>query len=131
MKGIRLLEKDFLVNGVKLIRDKNYNSYCNGGTRFSLEFFKHLVDKGYLNVDEVYRADLNFHKKHWYSLTLHTKDGYRFSFHGVSFGYGGEGSRGSAEILKACGFKNYKRAFDEHRSHFEKADSMRMFKKVS
>lgn len=130
MKGIRLLEKDF-VNGVRLIRDKNYNPLCNGITRFSLQFFHHLVKEGVLNVNDVYRADFSYSKKHWYSLTLHTVDGYKFSFHGVSFGYSGEGSRGSAEILKACGFRNYKRPFMEDRNHYDKSDSYMMFKKIS
>lgn len=128
VKGTKQLERDF-VRGVKLIRDKNYEPYANGVTKYSINFFKHLVDEGYLIPDEVYRADLEYDKKHHYRLTLHTIDEYRFSFHGVSFGYGGEGSRGSAEILKACGFNNYKRAFSEFRKHMNDHDIIRLFKK--
>lgn len=127
MKGIRLVEKDFL-NGVKLIRDKNYEPTCNGVTRYSLMFFNHLIEKGYFNTDEVYRADLRYHKKHNYSLTLHTVDGYKFSFHGVSFGYAGEGSRGSQTILERCGFSNSERVFN-HRPHMNKTDEIKFYKR--
>jgi hypothetical protein len=129
MKGIKLVEKDFL-NGVKLIRDKNYNPDCNGVTRMSLEFFNHLYNKGYFTTDEVYRADLKYTTRHGYSMTLHTVDGYKFMFHGVSFGYSGEGSRGAKEILEKCGFSNTHRVFDL-RHHFHQSDEIKFFKRVS
>ncbi len=128
VKGLKELERDF-VNGVKLIRDKNYEENCNGVTKYSLKFFKYLVKEGYLIPSEVYRADLIYDKKNWYRLVLHTIDGYRFSFHGVSFGYTGEGSRGSVEILQECGFKNVKRIL-QHREHFEEKDSIKLFKNI-
>lgn len=127
MKGIRLIKKD-LQNGVTLIKDKNYNPYCQGVTRYSVMFFNYLVKKGMLSKEKVYRADLKYSQEHWYSLTLHTTDGFRFSFYGVTFGYVGEGSFGTAEILLSCGFNQVKRVFQK-REHMASSDMIRLFKK--
>jgi hypothetical protein len=128
MLGMIKVERDF-INGVTSFKDKNYNPYCNGVTKQSLNFFDYLLEKGFFETKEVYRVDLKFSKKHWYSLTLYTIHGYSFSFYGCSFGYGGEGSRGSKYILDKCGFSKTDRVF-KHKNHFEQSDMMRFFKRI-
>ena len=124
MKGQLVLKND-INRGVTTIKDKNYHE-MGGGTRFSLMFFdkvKHLLT-------DTYKAELLFDNKHWYRLRISTKSGLTVSFHGCSFGYGGEGSRGSYQILSNLGFseKQCRKVF-EHRDHMSGSDKLLLFKR--
>lgn len=127
MIGQKILKSD-IERGVSTIKDKNYNPYCNGVTKFSLAFFdkvKHLLT-------DTYKAELIYDTKHHYCLRVSTKSGLVVSFHGCSFGYSGEGSRGSVEILVKLGFtvKQCQRIF-LYRNHMTvKFDKLTLFRRI-
>lgn len=98
----RTLKKD-IERGVKFLSEFGYSDKW-GGTKTSALFFQQVAK--YISLDSVYRADFIFNNKNWYTLRLFTKDGYTIQLKGMSFGYWGEGSRGSLAVLKACGFSD-------------------------
>lgn len=124
-KGKKHLLLD-IKRGVKLIKDYNYKGYYES-TRSSLEFFHNT--KEIIQYLEVEKAQLEYTRKHNYRLRIFTKSGHVFVFTGCSFGYTGEGSRGSKEILQELGFKpkQYNKVF-EHRDHMTKDDKMTLRK---
>ena len=121
----QLVLKNDINRGVTTIKDKNYHN-MGGGTRFSLMFF----DKVQHLLTDTYKAELLFDNKHWYRLRISTKSGLNVSFHGCSFGYFGEGSRGTVEILSKLGFsdKQCRKVF-EHRDHMTKSDKRVLYKR--
>lgn len=117
--------KNDILRGVSTLKDKNYHE-LGGISKYSGIFFdkvKHLLT-------DTYKAELLFDNKHWYRMKVSTKSGITVSFYGCSFGYGGEGSRMSAEILHKLGFnvKQCQKVF-ESRHHFSKPDKLVFFKR--
>jgi hypothetical protein len=125
MLGQTILKRD-IQRGVTHIKDKNYNLYANGITKQSLEFFKHIEKY----MSPVKRAILQYDSKNWYRLKLFTITGQTVIFYGCSFGYHGEGSRGSYEILTKVGFsdKQAKKVFDR-KDHFNKPDQLTLVRR--
>lgn len=95
-----ILKRD-LARGVRFLNESAYNKNW-GVTKFSALFCLEL--KKYIDFSLVYRVDLKLSSKHWYTVRLFTKDGYVIQLKGFSFGYYGEGSRGTLAILQECGF---------------------------
>lgn len=112
-KGTRkiTLKRD-MDRGVKYLNEQAYHKLC-GGTRASLSFFEYVSTL--IDVKNVYRATLKQSKRHWVTLRLYTTDGYVINFKGCNGGYMGEGTRGTHDILKACGFneRQCKKAFTD------------------
>jgi hypothetical protein len=106
----KILKRD-IERGVKFLSDIAY-SPAGGSTRGSTLFLLEL--KKHIDLGKVYRADLTYvnGRKH-YTVKLFTTDGYTIMLKGISFGYFGEGSRGSYAVLKECGFneKNFGHIF--------------------
>lgn len=98
MRGQIILKKD-IARGVKLLKDGSYH-YNTGSTSSSLEFFKHVSKY----MSQAKKAVLKYSHKHGYNLSVFTMTGQQVVFQGCSFGYAGQGSRASVEILKALGF---------------------------
>lgn len=93
-KAIKITEGSYL-------RDKEYIGFT-GVTRFSLEFWDKVKDQ----VGEVVKAEMKVsasRTKDLYLVLYTTKD-IKVCLYGVNAGYGGEGPRGSAQILKEAGF---------------------------
>jgi hypothetical protein len=124
MKGQNILKAD-LERGVMHIKDKNYNPWCNGVTKYSLIFFNHIMKNHGEKVGKVISAELKYDMKNHHRLYLKTENGYELSFYGCSSGYYGEGSRGSADILERCGFteKQIQRVF--------KKENFKVFKRIA
>lgn len=95
-----VLRKD-IDRGVKFINEQAYSNIW-GSTKSSALFCLEL--KKYIDFSLVYRVDMKHTQKHWYTVRLYTKDGYTIQLKGFSFGYYGEGSRGSLAVLQECGF---------------------------
>ena len=96
-----ILRKD-IERGVKFLSETSY-SHIWGCTRSSALFCMEL--RKYIDFDLVYRVDMALTQQHHYTVRLFTKDGYTIQLKGFSFGYWGEGSRGSLAILREIGFK--------------------------
>jgi hypothetical protein len=97
------LKRD-IARGVKFLSEGSYSNVL-GSTKSSALFC--LALKKHIDFSLVYRADFKHNNKHWYTVTLHFRNGYVVQLKGFSFGYWGEGSRGSMAILKDCGFKDW------------------------
>jgi hypothetical protein len=97
------LKRD-LERGVKFLSEGSYSN-VTGSTKSSALFC--LALKKHIDFSLVYRADFKHNTKHWYTVNLYFRDGYVVQLKGFSFGYWGEGSRGSMAILKHCGFKDW------------------------
>lgn len=83
-------------NAKYVARDK-----ASGITRFSLEFFDENAD----TFDDFVHAWFVYDKeKADYELHLEDKNGDEMILEGCSFGYGGEGSHGTMEVLQKAGF---------------------------
>lgn len=95
-----VLRRD-IERGVKFLNEMAY-SYVGGCTRSSAMFCLEL--KKYIDFDTVYRVDFKKTRGHWFTVTAYTTEGYTIQLKGFSFGYYGEGSRGSMAFLKECGF---------------------------
>jgi hypothetical protein len=98
MLKIKTLNAD-IKRGVKTLNDKSYT--YRGVTSYSLKFWSKV--RGL--VGQVVKAEF-VEDYHGYKLFLTTDKGYRVGLFGCSFGYWGEGCRGSAQVLKDCGFTN-------------------------
>lgn len=88
------------------LRDKDFHG-LTGVTRYSLEFWDKVKD----NVGEVVKAEMKHRAnitKDLYLVLYTTKD-IKVCLYGVNAGYGGEGPRGTIQVLKEAGF-NPKRA---------------------
>jgi hypothetical protein len=72
----------------------------SGVTRFSLLFWNEIRGK----VGEIVKAEMKKDKRENWSLWLTSKDGVTVILHGCSAGYGGEGPRGTIEVLESAGF---------------------------
>ena len=81
------------------VRDKEFNGNT-GVTRYSLEFGNEI--KGMIN--EVVKAEILADKRQNVRLQLTTSDDVKVVLYGCNAGYGGEGPRGTAQILKEAGF---------------------------
>ncbi|MGR9527702.1 hypothetical protein ACSS31_29000 (plasmid) [Priestia megaterium] len=83
------------------LRDKDVHG-LTGVTRYSLWFWDQVKD----HVGEVIKAEMkervNYTKDLY--LVLYTTKDIKVCLYGVNAGYGGEGPRGSAQILKEAGF---------------------------
>jgi hypothetical protein len=95
-----ILKRD-LQRGVKFINEQAYSNAW-GSTRSSALFCMEL--RKHMDLSLVYRVDMTQTDKHHYTVKLYTKDGYTIMLKGFSFGYWGEGSRGSMAALVECGF---------------------------
>lgn len=121
----RNILKSDIVRGVKFINEQAYSNVC-GSTRSSALFIQQVAK--YINLSLVYRVDLKHNNKHWYTVRLFTKDGYVIQLKGCSYGYYGEGSRGTYAVMKECGFdpkKFEKRIF----THGAEKQSIKFFKR--
>jgi hypothetical protein len=96
------LKRD-IERGVKFLSEGSYSN-VTGSTKSSALFC--LALKKHIDFSLVYRADFKHNNRHWYTVTLHFRNGYVVQLKGFSFGYWGEGSRGSMSILSECGFKD-------------------------
>lgn len=76
----------------------------SGVTRFSLLFWNEIRE----NVGEIVKAEMKQDKRQNWSLWLTSKDEVTVILHGCSAGYGGEGPRGTIEILESAGFNSKK-----------------------
>lgn len=112
----QILKKD-IQRGVRFINEQAYSKIW-GGTRSSALFLLEL--RKYIDFRKVYRVDCKHNQKHHYTVKLFTTDGYIIMLKGFSFGYWGEGSRGSQAALTLCGFKpnQIKRLFDHANQKF-------------
>jgi hypothetical protein len=88
-RGVKRLPEDAFVEGW-------------GSTYASLRFMNAL--RKFINIENAHRAELKFNQRNWYTLVIHTRDGFELVFKGVSGGFHGEGPRGCYDILKVCGF---------------------------
>lgn len=120
----KILRND-LARGVKFLSESSY-SIINGSTKSSAIFMLKL--KNLIDITKVYRVDLKKTTRHWYTLELYTKDGFHIQLKGCSYGYYGEGSRGSYAVLRECGFdeKRIQRIFE----HGADKKSIRMYRRV-
>jgi hypothetical protein len=91
--------------GVKFLSESSYSNVC-GSTKSSVLFVAQVMK--FIDIKKVYRVDLKHNNKHWYTVRLFTKDGYVIQLKGCSYGYYGEGSRGTWAVLNACGFDSKK-----------------------
>lgn len=116
--------KSDLQRGVKFLNEQAYSN-VSGSTRSSALFC--LALKKHLDFSLVYRVDFKHNTRHWYTVRLFFRNGYVVQLKGFSYGYWGEGSRGSMAILKECGFKDeqIKRIF----VHGADKKSIRMFRR--
>lgn len=118
--------KSDIERGVKFINEQAYSNVC-GSTRSSALFMQYVSK--FVNLSLVYRVDLKYTpQKHWYTVRLFTKNGYVINLKGCSYGYYGEGSRGTWAVLTACGFnpkKFEKRIF----AHGADKNSIRFYKR--
>lgn len=87
--------------GVKRLSE---SAYCKlyGSTQSSLKFA--LALKDYLPLDKAVEAEMTTDKRGIFQLLVTLDTGHQIEFEGVSGGYFGEGTRGSHDILKLCGF---------------------------
>jgi hypothetical protein len=117
------LKRDIL-RGVRFLNEQSYSNIW-GSTKSSALFCREL--RKYLDFNQVYRVDFKHSQLHWYTVRLFFKSGYVVQLKGFSFGYWGEGSRGSHAILLECGFKpqQIKRIFDHGNQKF-----IRLFRRV-
>ena len=121
----RTLRKD-LERGVKFLSETSYSN-ANGSTKSSALFMLKL--KNLIDITKVYRVDLKYTPtRHWYTLELYTTDGFHIQLKGCSYGYYGEGSRGTYAVLRECGFseKRIQRIFE----HGADKKSIRMYRRV-
>jgi hypothetical protein len=95
-----VLRKD-IERGVKFLNEMSYSNH-GGCTRSSAMFCLEL--KKHIDLSTVYRVDFKKTRGHWFTVTAFTKGGYTIQLKGFSFGYWGEGSRGSMAFLNECGF---------------------------
>jgi len=98
MKGTRKLMKLEIKPGM-YIRDKEFYG-ITGVTRYSLMFWNQIKDR----LNTIIEAQMLFSDRNWYRLMLTTADDVKIVLYGCSSGYHGEGSRGTAQILKEAGF---------------------------
>jgi hypothetical protein len=119
----QILKRD-IMRGVRFINEQAY-SEAWGSTKSSALFLLEL--RKHIDFGKVYRVDCKHSQKHWFTVKLFTIDGYVIMLKGFSFGYYGEGSRGSQAALEACGFKpnQIKRLFDHANQKF-----IRMYRRV-
>jgi hypothetical protein len=106
MKGSRLVKAIEYKKGMYL-RDKDFHGNT-GVTRYSLWFWDQVKN----HIGEVVKAEMKFDNKNWHRLVLYTTNDIKVFLYGCSAGYGGEGPRGTAQILKEAGF-NPKRVEQE------------------
>jgi hypothetical protein len=97
-----VLKRD-LERGVKFLNEMAYSNQ-GGCTRSSALFCLEL--KKHIDLSLVHRVDFKKTRGHWFTVTAYTTDGYTIQLKGFSFGYWGEGSRGSMAFLKECGFND-------------------------
>lgn len=119
-----ILKRD-IERGVRCINEQSYSKVW-GSTKSSALFLLEL--RKHVDFSKVYRVDFKHNQKHWFTVKLFTKDGFIIMLKGFSFGYWGEGSRGSQAALVECGFKpsQIKRLFDHSNQKF-----IRMYRRVS
>lgn len=119
----QLLKRD-IQRGVRFINEQAYSKIA-GCTKSSALFLLEL--RKYIDFGKVYRVDFKHNQKHHYTVKLFTTDGFVIMLKGFSFGYWGEGSRGSQAALIECGFKReqIKRLFDHANQKF-----IRMYRRV-
>jgi hypothetical protein len=113
--------------GVKFLSESSYSNAL-GCTKSSILFIMKLRNR--INLSKVYRVDLKYTPtKHWYTVELFTKDGFHIQLKGCSYGYYGEGSRGTYAVLKECGFdeKRIQRIFEIGADK----KSIRMYRRVA
>lgn len=118
------LKRD-IERGVKFLSEGSYSNVC-GSTRSSALFIQQVAK--FVDLSKVYRVDLKHNNRHWYTVRLFSKDGYVIQLKGCSYGYYGEGSRGTYAVLTACGFnpaKFEKRIF----AHGADKNSIRFFRR--
>ncbi|MDF9763835.1 hypothetical protein OKW24_005731 [Peribacillus simplex] len=117
MKLSTKLNRTTITPGMYL-RDKEFTG-LTGVTRYSLEFWNEI--KGRIN--EVVKAEILLDKRQNARLQLTTLDDVKVVLYGCNAGYGGEGPRGTVQILKEAGF-NPNRVeevvFPSRDIHFEK-----------
>lgn len=117
------LRKD-IQRGVRFLNESAYSEIwgsTTGSALFCIELRKHI------DFDLVYRVDMTLTNKHHYTVRLFTKDGYTIQLKGFSFGYYGEGSRGSLAILQECGFSQKQ----IHRIFQLNIPKVRLFRRVA
>lgn len=107
-------------NGVKRLAEYSYVPYY-GTTQGSLRFMNLL--RNHIDVRGK-SAQLKYTQKKGFSLTVETFSGYELFFKGIGGGYFGEGSRGTYDILKACGFS------EEQCSNAFKKEEFRVYKRA-
>ena len=116
--------KNDIRRGVKHLSEHSYSNLY-GATRSSLEFIREAFKH---DIGEALKVDFKHTKKKWYTVTISTSKGYTVQVKGLSFGYYGEGSRGSKEVLEMLGFneKQQKRVFQP----IEDYKGFKVFKKA-
>lgn len=92
-----------IARGVKFLSEGSYSN-VTGSTKSSALFC--LALKKHLDFSLVYRVDFKKTNKHWFTVQLYFKNGYVVQLKGFSYGYYGEGPRGSMAVLKECGFND-------------------------
>lgn len=119
----QILKRD-IERGVRFINEQAYSKIW-GSTKSSALFLLEL--RKHIDFSQVYRVDFKHNQKHWFTVKLFTRDGFVIMLKGFSFGYWGEGSRGSQAMLIECGFKpeQIKRLFDHANQKF-----IRMYRRV-
>lgn len=98
MKLSTKLNRTAIKSGMYL-RDKDFTK-TTGVTASSLNFWNAIKER----VNEVVKAEILTDKRHNVRLQLTTSDDVKIVLYGCNAGYGGEGPRGTAQILKEAGF---------------------------
>lgn len=124
-KGISTLTlKKDIKRGVKHINEESYNKY-HGITTFSVNFIQYVLNE--CNVGNVSKVEFTKSYKNHYTVKFYTDLGYTIVGKGLSFGYFGEGSRASREILHQLGFSDR-----QCNKVFKKSDkSFKVLKRIS
>lgn len=119
------LRKD-IRRGVRFLSDSAYSEY-SGVTKISALFVLEL--KKLIDLKQVYRVDFKYSQKHNYSVWLFSKQGFVIKLKGFSFGYYGEGSRGSLALLQEIGF-NEKQIHRIFTTNDNNGTTLRMYRRV-
>ena len=115
------LGKD-VARGVRFLNESSYSNFY-GVTRYSLEFVQYVFRK--FEVGEVVKVEFKTVKNN-YRVYITTSNGFTIVAHGLSFGYFGEGSRGSREVLELLGFSE-----KQISKVFSRQSNFRLYRRVA
>lgn len=76
-----------------------YRYYRHGSTSRALQCVKRLIAKGRIKTSEIVTIRGSFTQQRWYRLTIRTATE-QFQFDGFAWFYGGQGARGTQQVLK-------------------------------